>query len=79
MAGNLKNFQKTGKFKFLALIFIFDQKIFRRDGLSIDLYSGHSQLIITILSDVSDPWKCLVAGFFDDFQIADLQKIKDFF
>jgi hypothetical protein len=40
--------------------------------------SVRSQLIISVLGNVTDPGQRLVSTFFDDFQIANLVEAKEF-
>lgn len=42
------------------------------DQAGVSLSSVHPNLVIAVLSDVAHPWKCLVAAFFNDFKVANL-------
>ena len=36
------------------------------------LESVHADLVVTILSDIPHPWKCLVSALFHNLEVADL-------
>ena len=44
--------------------------------------SIHSYLVVAVLSNISDPWKCLIATFINNFQISHLNsthsKVRNF-